>query len=263
MLETAGLSFYKAGRAFGCLRQNAEDAVKTFGGTKVIPPDSNILPSPAALRATMVGKFLEYFPLLNAQVERYATICESEVTFSDIQYHSRALDERFEDELKDHWFYWVPKYLVKYYQDMMPFGLDVNDRFPSAIDDIEGAAKCLALGQGTAVVLHLMRVMEVGLRALSLALGIPYAPSWESHLKQIQTKVAEKHKTKGVRWKRDEKLFIEISGDLLSVKQAWRNPTMHVERKYGSDEAEEIFRAVRTFMVLMSTRFSEVSRRRA
>jgi hypothetical protein len=40
----------------------------------------------------------------------------------------------------------------------------------------------------------------------------------------------------------------DVSGDLLTVKQAFRNPTMHVDRKYGPEEAEEIYKAVRRFM---------------
>lgn len=102
--------------------------------------------------------------------------------------------------------------------------------------------------------MHLMRVMEVGLKALAKALKIPYAPNWESYLFQIQTKIAAKHKTKGVQWKRDEKFYRDISGDLLTIKQAWRNPSMHIDRRYTVDEAEEIFRAVRALMTRLAAK---------
>lgn len=39
-----------------------------------------------------------------------------------------------------------------------------------------------------------------------------------------------------------------MSGDLISIKQAWRNPSMHIERRFPKEEAEEIFAAVRTLM---------------
>jgi hypothetical protein len=86
----------------------------------------------------------------------------------------------------------------------MLFGKEVNDRFPMAIDDIEEAGKCLALGRATACVLHAMRIIEVGLRALAKALNIPFAPSWKSYLNQISSRIAEKHKNKTSKWKRDE-----------------------------------------------------------
>jgi hypothetical protein len=158
------------------------------------------------------------------------------------------LNRRVIDELKGKFVHYMPANRARYYTGLQMFGPEVPERFSTAIDDIEGAGKCLACGQGTACVLHLMRVMEVGLKALAKPLGIPYAPSWEAYLKHIQTRIDTKYKSKSVKWKRDEPFFRDVSGDLISVKQAWRNPTMHVVRKYSPDEAEEIFRAVRSFM---------------
>lgn len=152
------------------------------------------------------------------------------------------------DELESNIFLYLPSERTEYYTEKNLFGEQVAEKFPSAIRDIEHAGKCLALGEATACVFHLMRVMEVGLKALARALRIPYAPSWESYLTQIKTKVGEKHKTKGIKWKRDEPFFKEVLGDLLTVKIAWRNPTMHIVRSYDTEEAEEIFRAVRGFV---------------
>jgi hypothetical protein len=159
-----------------------------------------------------------------------------------------TLMERIQDELDSRHFYFVPEALVKYYSTADLFGAAVAAKFPSAIGDIEDAGKCLALGRATSSVMHLMRVMECGLKLVGLQLGIPYAPSWEQYLTQIQTRVAEKRKKKTVKWKRDEKFYRDVSGDLLTVKQAWRNPTMHVERRYTPEEAEQIFKAVCSFM---------------
>lgn len=127
-------------------------------------------------------------------------------------------------------------------------GDEVAERFPKAIDDIEGAGHCLAFGEGMATVLHLMRVMETGLKELAAKLGIPYMPSWDAYLKKITDRLNEKHDAKTPEWKQDEPFFRDISGDLMTVKNAWRNPTMHVDRKYSAEEAEEIFLGVRLFM---------------
>jgi|ERR1017187_1176732 hypothetical protein len=104
------------------------------------------------------------------------------------------------------------------------FGHAVCTAYPSAVDDLEEAAKCLSFGRSTAGVFHLMRVTEAGLKSLGTALGIPYAPSWEAYITQIGNRVAAKHKTKAVRWKKDEPYFKEILGDLQAIKLAWRNP---------------------------------------
>ena len=169
----------------------------------------------------------------------------------------KELRIRFFDELNEREFLYVSPERVRFYKEPMLFGKGVNDRFPLAIDDIEEAGKCLAVGQGTACVLHTMRVMEVGLKALGKALNIPYAPSWEAYLTQISANIAKKHKNKTATWKRDEKFYRDLSGDLLIAKQAWRNPTMHVDRKYSAEEAEQIFVASKNFMARLAEHFTQ------
>lgn len=168
-----------------------------------------------------------------------------------------TLHDTIEGELKSILFLRVSPEFAKYYQTPQLFGPDVSDKFSSAIRDIEAGGKALAAGLGTASVYHMMRVMEVGLRALAKPLGIPYAPSWESYLTQIDKKIGQKHKTKGVKWKRDEPFFRDAYGDLVAVKIAWRNPTMHIVRHYDQEDAEDVLRAVRRFMKRLAERFRE------
>jgi hypothetical protein len=163
------------------------------------------------------------------------------------------LRSRIEDQLQSRFFKFVHPNRVSYYRDPMLFGEAVHNKFPKAIDDIELAGQCLALEQGTATVMHLMRVIEEGLKFLARRLGIPYAPSWESYLTQIQNKISEKNAKKTSKWKKLEPLYRDLSGDLITIKQAWRNPTMHIERRYLADEAEEIFKATKTFMGRLAT----------
>lgn len=123
-------------------------------------------------------------------------------------------------ELKTMLFFRIDDQYAKYFREKCLFGEKVENDFSSASLDIEEAGKCLALGRPTASVFHLMRVMEVGLKALAKALAIPYAPSWESYITQIDTKITEKHKRKGIKWKRDEPGFRDVLGNLQSIKIA-------------------------------------------
>jgi hypothetical protein len=197
------------------------------------------------------------FPSVVAQSKRLAQMLEQEAGAKSIHAILVELRTRLLDELDEREFFYVAPERVRFYVQPMLMGKDVNDRFALAIDDIEDAGKCLALGQGTACVLHTMRVMECGLRALGKALLIPYAPSWESYLKQISDNIGKKYKNKTASWKRDEKFYRDLSGDLLTIKQAWRNPTMHVDRKYAVEEAEQIFTAAKNFMSRLAKHFSE------
>jgi hypothetical protein len=172
----------------------------------------------------------------------------------------REISSRLKDELNLVYTLVISEDRAKYFEPKEPlFGQAVNDALPLAIPDIEDAGKCIAVNQGTAAVFHLMRVMEAALKSTATMLGIPYAPSWESYIKQINDKVGAKHKTKGIKWKRDEAFYREILGDLQAIKIAWRNPTMHIVRRYSTDEAEEIFRAVRGFLVRLAPKMPKRS----
>jgi hypothetical protein len=162
-----------------------------------------------------------------------------------------------EIELSQRVVFFVPPDRSKYYSEPYPFGERVFDRFPSAIADIEAAAKCLALTQGTASVFHSMRVLEVGLKALALELAIPYAPSWESYIRQITDRINDKHPNKSQDWKAKEGFFRDTLGDLTTVKISMRNPTMHIVRHYSPDEAEQVFIAAKGLMGRLASQLSE------
>lgn len=183
-----------------------------------------------------------------AQFKRLADLYKRGFSVNELEACLKELKNRFEDEQARIQFYRLEEAYARYYGDRALFGEEVAARFPAAGDDVEDAGNCLALGQGTAAVYHLMRVMEHGLRAVSNMLGIPYAPSWESHLKQIEANIKADHKGKAPEWKRDEAFFKELLGDLAAIRIAWRNPTMHIGRRYSQEEAEQVYHAVRLFM---------------
>lgn len=192
---------------------------------------------------TIYDEESEYVAVTQLQLLRYIT----------------ELRSRVEDQLRGKLFYFVNPEKAGYYKTKNLFGENVFNNFPSTIADIEDAGKCLALGLGTSAVMHLMRVLESGLKGLAKTrhINIPYAPSWESYLNQIQNQIAENHKKKSPDWLAVEKFYRDVSGDLITIKQAWRNPTMHIERRYNIEEAEEIFNTVKSFMQLFSSKFDE------
>lgn len=173
----------------------------------------------------------------------------------------RELHLRFEDELARQLCFIVPRDKAKFYEGPHLFGDKVSEAFPSATLDIEEAGKCLALHRGTAAVFHLMRVTEAGLRQAAQALGIPYAPSWESYLRQLNAELSKEWKDKSPAWRKREPFYRDVHAHLHAVKLAWRNPTMHIVQHYTPDVAEEIFGAVRGFMRHLSTKLHEPRRR--
>lgn len=198
----------------------------------------------------LLRKHCDYVPCKSfaAQIDRIMKSFEEKIDVKLLHSQFNDLLLRLEDDLEGQFFYYVPAERTSFYVQKNLFGETVPERLPEAMDDIESGGQCLALGQGTAAVFHMMRVMEAGLRRLAELLGIPYAPSWESYIKQISVRIEEKHSGKSVDWKKNEHFFRDILGDLQAIKISWRNPTMHIDRRYSPDEAAEIFAAVRVFI---------------
>jgi hypothetical protein len=143
------------------------------------------------------------------------------------------------------------------------FGTEFADYFKAdGVYELDEAAKRLALGRPTASVFHLMRLLEVGIRATSRCLQIPdpvkpAERNWAIILKAIWNEIEQRWPTAADRMTGDGQLFEALYASLDAVKNPWRNECMHVEGKYTDDEAEHIFVAVRGFMKKLASRCGE------
>ena len=93
-----------------------------------------------------------------------------------------------------------------------------------------------------------MRAMEVGLKAVAKSLGVAWTSNWGTCLAEIEKQAIAK---------KSDPFFAEAVAYLRAVKNAWRNPTMHVDRRYSQEDAERIFQAVQGFMVHLTSRLTE------
>jgi hypothetical protein len=172
------------------------------------------------------------------------------------------LDRLYDDTKRQHFFMIPPHKVLAHTEASRFFGDEVNSAFPSAQTDIEHAAKCYAFGRNTATVFHLMRVMEVGLRALGESLNDPNLdpkknPTWESILKRCDEQLKLSLKDRSQEWRVDDQFYSDAVANLRAVKNAWRNPTMHVERNYEEDEALDVLNSVKGFMRLLATKLKQ------
>ena len=115
----------------------------------------------------------------------------------------------------------------------------------------------MGLGRYSACIFHLMRAMEIALRAVNICLGAPSVligseKNWGTILKRMR----DARDAKAKNWK-EKDIFAEIYALLDAVKDAWRNATMHVENKYNEEEAVHIFILVRGFMQKIAYRMDE------
>lgn len=183
-----------------------------------------------------------------------------EFTYAIFKEYVEDLLLRMKDELELTRCFVLETNKVQFYEPEKPlFGDLVASGYPSAYQEIEEAGKCLALGRATACVFHLMRTMEIGIRAVAKGLKIPDpTKSAERNWAFILRKVREAIEARQ-RWRRkaDKAFYEEAAAHLDSVKNPWRNATMHVQKTYTEEEAENIFYIVRAFMMKIASRIDE------
>ena len=173
-------------------------------------------------------------------------ICDNfqEYNIKELGDQIAKLRERVVDELQSALFMFIPSARADYYRDEHLAGIEVENKFPSVAEDISEAGKCFAFGRFTATVFHLMRVMEIGVRQLakSLNAAINTDRVWGDILRDVSAEIDKMPKGP----KKEE--FQEIYVYLSSVKDVWRNSTMHPKATYTEEEAERVFANVRQFM---------------
>jgi HEPN domain-containing protein len=252
MLGNFGYGLYLVGRKLSELRQSSERVASEVGRDKPIPDHilARMADIPRGLRELVAQQFhgttatiSELIPSVAAQIERLAAAIEKKATCGEFIHIAQSLEERFEDDLKQHLFFWISPLEIQNIRNSVPFGQAVDKAFPKASEDIAEASLCLLLGRFTASVFHLMRAMEGAVQALSQELEIANVErEWGKLLSDIGTKIEAM--PKGDRrnaWSENHSL-------LYHVKQAWRNDTMHPKQTYTKEEAGRVFSAVQSFM---------------
>jgi hypothetical protein len=130
--------------------------------------------------------------------------------------------------------------------------------YPKTSFEIEEAAKCLAYGRHTAAVFHAMRMLELGIKALSKRLIIedPTKTSeknWGIILGKISARIDELYPKNKRLPDTEGAAFEALYATLDSVRNPWRNSTMHVETIYMPHEALHILRCCAFFMSRLHT----------
>ena len=174
------------------------------------------------------------------------------------------LNKRIEVELKAHTYLCIPKEQSDFYSNPLKDWQTTISAFPKATYDIEEASKCLSLRRNTACVFHLMRVMGAGVTALGKSLNDPtldasHNLTWDNVLRRCAKESEKEFKDMAPVWQSDKQFFATATAKLYAVKDAWRNPNSHeVGQKYTDEEAEDIYRTIRSFVRLLATKLKEV-----
>jgi hypothetical protein len=170
-------------------------------------------------------------------------------TYADISKGLDVIRQRFKDEIIESKALVFERELLHFYSPpKMYFGKDVLGVFPEMEGDLGEALHCLALSRPTACVFHLMRALELAVQAVGTKLNATVKSSKDTFLPWgiIVSNVGQKIQKLTQQQQKQEWTHVNLM--LNSVKDAWRNPTMHPNTHYSVEQGREIIEAVRSFL---------------
>jgi HEPN domain-containing protein len=199
------------------------------------------------------------FPHTSSVSIRVSAFANSQCTYQELWMRIVALRETMEDELKSRKMILVPGLKSDYCDKQDAFGERVALKFPSAKRDIVEAGNCYALGLNAACVFHLMRVLEIGLRALVVDIGLTFkTEAWGRVLEQIETKIQEiRSSDKKDPRKQHLQLYSQCAIEFGYFKDAWRNHVVHETIPFDEHRAKSVMDHVENFMRSVSDWLSE------
>lgn len=168
----------------------------------------------------------------------------------------KVLRGRIIHELSVPRFFCIPTEKAKFYeqkndsdQKIEPFGVEVQTRYGRRAErDIDEAGKAYALGRNTACVFHLMRVIEVGLDDTQRKLKVKSkSPNWDIILRDLQVAI-DSRVGKNPKWRKPHRFYSDVISHLRNIKDAWRNPVMHVIEWHDEESAGSIYSHTKAFM---------------
>jgi hypothetical protein len=143
--------------------------------------------------------------------------------------------------------------------------------FPSCSQDFGEAANCLAAECNTAAVFHLMRVAEIGLRALASDREAAFKnkpldqQEWGTILQHLDGCIKQMRQDSVSCWTNpaikdlQTRFYSEVVAELRQFNEAWRRHLSHAREDgiYDRDYAMSVFKHVRAFMQKLADRITE------
>jgi hypothetical protein len=159
-----------------------------------------------------------------------------------------------------HKFARIPSPNDQYFEQEQLFGGLVFALFPNSRQDIKDAGNCIAAQLYTASVFHLMRACEDGLRSLARKLRVKLTDkgkpqpidtaTWEKVITQVRNKLNKAHTLAKGNPKRaaDIMRYADLLDRCQSLKDLYRNPTMHARSTFDYHQAASVLERSKEFM---------------
>jgi len=254
--------------AFGLTRHEARDRFAEGMGSTM--PPSRLSDKQLERVRGLIGYAKQLCSQLQLQASE-ARIVRFEIRLRDgidtagVAAELRALREAIDDELNFRYFY---RYRQNEALVLLKFESDwqlINSKFPTAKEDAHAAVDCWALDHPTASVFHLMRVAELGLRALAKETRVKLPrkqvlewAEWQTVIDGIKKKAdAIANKRRGPKRAAALEFYRGALASVEGFKDAYRNNVSHTRKPYNPSEATVVREHVFHFMNRLAEKTDE------
>jgi hypothetical protein len=166
-------------------------------------------------------------------------------TYRELSIELAHLGDSLGRELKREGIFRIPPERKNYFEQNALFGPEVAAAFPSCERDIRKAGSCYALEQEDACVHHLMMVLERGLKALAVRVGVSgHYANWQVIINEVVKNLKSSSLPRP-----DRAFYDEVNAQFGFLKVAYRNHSEHAhDDLYDMAKALSILDHVRGFM---------------
>jgi hypothetical protein len=255
-------------RVFASMGELEQMASVLEAGAEVADPWRSVATNGALMGAALISVQLELTESL-AFAKRLDREFKKSLQSEQLVQGIKHLRDLMHSEMDKRKLFSIASDAAAYYKQERLFGDEVHAKFSDARADITEAGTCYACGCATAAVFHLMRVAEVGLRALAWDRRIVLPKkkpillaTWDEIIRELENseQAIQGYKKTQAR----EAQFAFYHGAMMefrAFKNVWRNRVMHArEERYDRHQAQNALEHVRGFMQILATRISTVQR---
>jgi hypothetical protein len=222
------MKWFSASQNYG-IRPILRPAPDILADRKQATIGSELATSLTAMRAECEKLDLNSTADLISHIESEVSRKGEDYSNGDMVNHLDTLGVSFANELRRKSCFRIAQEKDLYFQNSDSFGTEVNQAFPSCVDEIRNAGNCYALEQNEACVFHLMRVLERGLNALATKFNVPFQhDSWHNIIEQIESKTRKMDSSYGHDWKDQQKFY---SGFTIHVSKGRMAQSHHARAR--------------------------------
>jgi hypothetical protein len=215
--------------------------------------------------AEQICKNYEIKPALDRIERLKAALANPAVEYAEVSRHYHTLYENIEDDLRERsfWYFSSPKEILAAKYGDIPF--KEGPELEQARYEWRQALWAYRFELNTASVFHLMRLSELGLRALGTKLNITLKRAiefedWRPILEAVDAKLkALENEPRTPERARDLSFYSDAGKTLLYFKNLWRDGGAHAREIYGENDAKKALDNVFDFMKLLAEKLDQLS----